>query len=204
MLKRFYPSRDYEALLFDFDGTVADTMGTHLEAWNLGLAAYDLSLSKEQHQTWAGIPTVKIVELLNQKHGTQISAENFLKEKEVHYLASLGTVKSIVPVMEIIQHYHGKLPMAIVTGSRRKIVELTMDHLGIGKYFDLLVCAEDYVNGKPAPDCFLKAAASFNIKPQHCLAFEDADLGIQSAHSAGMDCLKVTADMQLLSLPVSR
>ncbi|HEX7673494.1 MAG TPA: HAD-IA family hydrolase [Bdellovibrio sp.] len=197
MLKQYYPTHEFLGLLFDFDGTVVDTMGVHLEAWNLSLAQYGLSLSKEQHQAWAGIPTKKIVELLNEMHGSKIQADQFLKEKEVHYLGSLKSVTTISPVMDIIKHYHGELPMAIVTGSRRKIVELTMQELGIGRYFDALVCAEDYSHGKPAPDCFLKGAELLNLQPQNCLAFEDADLGIQSAHSAGMQCLKVMSDLKL-------
>lgn len=194
MLNKYFPEQEFRALLFDFDGTVADTMGTHLEAWNLALAPYKLNLSKDQHQAWAGIPTRQIVELLNQKHGSQVDADLFLKEKENHYIASLKSVQAIGSVMEIIKFYHGKLPMAIVTGSRRKMVELTMGQLGIGHYFDVLVCAEDYVHGKPAPDCFLKAASLLKIPPQDCLVFEDAELGVQAAKSAGMAYLFVTAD----------
>jgi HAD superfamily hydrolase (TIGR01509 family) len=55
----------------------------------------------------------------------------------------------------------------------------------------MLVCAEDYVNGKPAPDCFLKAAQFFKVQPADCLVFEDGLLGIQAAQAAGMDYLKI-------------
>jgi seryl-tRNA synthetase len=64
----------------------------------------------------------------------------------------LHEVKAIEPVVEVIKHYHGKIPMAIVTGSRRKMINITLEHLNLTSYFDLLVCAEDYKNGKPAPD----------------------------------------------------
>ncbi|WP_413574816.1 HAD family hydrolase [Bdellovibrio sp. HCB290] len=197
MLKQFFPQHDFKALLFDFDGTVADTMPAHLGAWNKALAKYDLTLSREQHMAWAGRPTHRIVEMMNELHKTSIDPQQFLQEKEVHYLSSLHEVSTIKTVMEVIHHYHGKLPMAIVTGSRRKIVGLTMDQLNLHSYFDLLVCAEDYTQGKPAPDCFLMAASKFNIAPTDCLVFEDANLGIQAAHSAGMNCLKVTEESSL-------
>ncbi|AFY02421.1 HAD family hydrolase [Bdellovibrio bacteriovorus] len=198
MLNKFFPDQSFKALLFDFDGTVADTMPAHLAAWNKALDKYDLSLSRDQHMSWAGRPTARIVEMMNQLHKTDINPEQFVKEKEAHYLASLGDVTTIKSVMEIIQHYHGQIPMAIVTGSRRKIVELTMNQLGIQKYFDTLVCAEDYTQGKPAPDCFLMAAAKIQIAPADCLAFEDAVLGIEAAHTANMNCLKVTDDHSLV------
>ncbi|RYZ81903.1 MAG: HAD family hydrolase, partial [Proteobacteria bacterium] len=99
-------------------------------------------------------------------------------------------------------HYYGKLPMAIVTGSRRKPVEMTLTHLGLNKYFDHLVCAEDYVNGKPAPDCFLLAAKLVGVDPAHCLVFEDAPLGVQAALNAGMECLLLDENQALT--PTSR
>lgn len=191
MLNKYFPENEFKALLFDFDGTVADTMGAHLKAWNIGLANYNLSLSREQHQAWAGRPTRMIVQMLNEMHKIEIAIEEFLKEKEVHFFSSLHEVKAITSVVDIIQHYHGNLPMAVVTGSRRAAVEKTLAHLGLTHYFDHLICAEDYTHGKPAPDCFLLGASRLSVDPKDCLAFEDAPLGIESAKKAGMNCLYV-------------
>ncbi|MGE5084777.1 MAG: HAD family hydrolase [Bacillota bacterium] len=199
MLKQYFPNKEFKGLLFDFDGTVADTMGAHLVAWNKGLSAYNLTLSREQHLAWAGRPTYNIVGLLNEMHNTQIPVEQFLKDKEVHYLSSLHEVKAIEPVADFIKHYHGKIPMAIVTGSRRKMINITLEHLNLTNYFDLLVCAEDYKNGKPAPDCFLQAADKLNLQPADCLVFEDALLGVEAALNAGMDCLRLIDDRTLIT-----
>lgn len=200
MLERFFPKQEFKALLFDFDGTVADTMPTHLDAWNRALKLYNLTLSKEQHLEWAGRPTQQIVQLLNEKHGTQISPTDFLKEKEVEYFANIKTVRAIDSVVEIIKFYDGKVPMAIVSGSRHKPVETTLEHLGLSKYFQTLVCAEDYVKGKPDPDCFLQAAQLLKVAPADCLVFEDGHLGIESARRAGMACIKVTEKFELESI----
>lgn len=198
MLNKYYPEREFKALLFDFDGTVADTMGAHLRAWNEGLSIYNLTLSREQHLAWAGRPTRMIVQMLNEMHKIEIPMEEFLKAKEVHYFSSIPHVKEVVSVVEIIKHYHGVLPMAVVTGSRRKPVETTLEQLGLAKYFNELICAEDYVHGKPAPDCFLLGAERLGVESKECLAFEDADLGIRSALSAGMACLKVDERHELM------
>jgi beta-phosphoglucomutase family hydrolase len=197
MLKKYLEHESFAGLLFDFDGTLADTMGAHLDSWNKALKIYDLTLSREQHLAWAGRPTREIVQLLNELHVTNMTYEAIAKEKEKHYLSSLGHVKEIVPVAEIVRHYHRRIPMAIVTGSRRKWVELTMKQLALTPYFDTLVCAEDYVNGKPAPDCFLKAAQLLNVAPENCLVFEDGELGIQAAKAAKMVCLRVTETHQI-------
>jgi HAD superfamily hydrolase (TIGR01509 family) len=192
MINTFFPDRDFKAFLFDFDGTVADTMPVHLAAWNYALSFYGLTLSLEQHFGWAGRPTREIVRLLSEAHKTDLPAEEILKNKETHYLKSLPSVKAIVPVLEIIEASFGKIPMAIVSGSRRKPVETTLKQIGLTKYFELLICAEDYTNGKPAPDCFLKAASILKVAPQDCLVFEDGILGLQAAHAAGMTYLKVS------------
>lgn len=203
MLKSFYPEREFKAFLFDFDGTVADTMPAHFEAWVHALGVYNLKFTVEQHRGWAGRPTAEIVRLLSEMHGVQLPTEDILKAKEVHYLNSGATVKAIVPVLEIIKASHGKVPMAIVSGSRRKAVSSTLDQLGLSHFFELLVCAEDYQNGKPAPDCFLQAAKALNVDPADCLVFEDGLLGIQAAHAAGMECLRVSEDGEPHSLSIT-
>lgn len=200
MLKKYFPAHDFKALLFDFDGTVADTMAAHLKAWNIGLANYGLTLSKEQHMAWAGRPTRTIVQLINEMHKIEISIEEFLKQKELNFFSSLHEVKEINSVVEIIKHYHGTLPMAVVTGSRRAAVEKILSHLGLTNYFDHLVCAEDYTHGKPAPDCFLLGASLIGVASNECLAFEDAPLGIESAKSAGMNCLYIDENHNLTAV----
>lgn len=199
MLNKYFSDREFKALLFDFDGTVADTMPAHLNAWNKALAVYNLSLSREQHNAMAGRPTQMIVEILNEMHGTHIDAEDFVKAKEIDYFASLATVRSIPSVVEIINFYKGKIPLAIVSGSRRSPVTRTLEALNMQNDFDLLVCAGDYKDGKPAPDCFLLAAEKLGVHPRDCLVFEDGVLGIESAKAAGMACLKID-DSHAISL----
>jgi HAD superfamily hydrolase (TIGR01509 family) len=191
MVTQFFPDRDFKAYLFDFDGTVADTMPGHLAAWNHALSSYDLTLTKDQHHGWAGRPTREIVRLLSELHQKELSVDEILKNKEDHYFQNLHELKGIVPVMEIIEAAYGRIPMAIVSGSRRKAVETTLELLKMQHYFNPLICAEDYTHGKPAPECFLKAAQILNVQPQECLVFEDGILGIQAALSAGMECLKI-------------
>ena len=86
---------------------------------------------------------------------------------------------------------HGKKPLAVASGGRRDIVIKTLTILGICEKFDAIIGAEDYVNGKPAPDPFLEAARRIGVAPERCLAFEDTLLGIESAASAGMKTVLV-------------
>lgn len=198
MIEKYFPKKKFAALLFDFDGTIADTMPAHFQAWNKALDTYGLTLSLEQHFKWAGRPTREILKLLAQEHQVDIPFEAFSKAKEEHYFNSIATVQGILPIIEIIKSFHGKVLMAVVSGSRHKPIEATMKQLNLTKYFSAIIAAEDYINGKPAPDCFLQAALALNIQPQDCLVFEDAELGIQAAEAAGMACLRVVQTTESL------
>ena len=196
MINKYFPEKTFTALLFDFDGTIADTMSAHFTAWNNALKLYGLKLDIEQHFGWAGRPTREILKLLTDATGTEVPVEEFLKSKEEHYFNLINSVKEIVPVVEIIKFYHGKMPMAVVSGSRHKPIAATLAQLKLEKYFSVIIAAEDYTHGKPAPDCFLQAAEALKVQAQDCLVFEDAQLGIEAAQAAGMACLRVVQGEQ--------
>jgi HAD superfamily hydrolase (TIGR01509 family) len=76
--------------------------------------------------------------------------------------------------------------MAIASGGHHELVDATLKALGITSLFDAVVCAEDYVHGKPAPDPFLKAAELLGVPAKDCVVFEDSPTGIAAAEAAGM------------------
>ena len=81
--------------------------------------------------------------------------------------------------------------MAVASGGLRRTVEKTLNQLGILSWFDAVVTAEDVNKYKPAPDVFLEAARRLNISPTDCCAYEDADLGLQAIHAAGMKAVDI-------------
>jgi HAD superfamily hydrolase (TIGR01509 family) len=181
----------YKALLFDCDGTIADSMPLHLKAWNLALKRSQAHLPEDLHYAWAGRPSERIAELLNEKFNWSLNPKQTALDKEEEYLAILHEVEPVLQIVEIIRQYHGKMTMAVVSGSPNASIKKTLGHLGLGKEFATIVGAEDYIKGKPAPDCFLEAAKRLKVNPYDCLVFEDADLGIQAAVTAGMDWAKI-------------
>jgi HAD superfamily hydrolase (TIGR01509 family) len=89
-------------------------------------------------------------------------------------------------VVEIVQQYAGRLPMAVASGGSRAVVTKTLKSLGLLDYFDCVVTADDVKNGKPAPDIFIQAAHRIGVAPQDCCGFEDAELGLIAIRAAGM------------------
>ncbi|MBX7246401.1 MAG: beta-phosphoglucomutase family hydrolase [Candidatus Sumerlaeaceae bacterium] len=180
-----------KGLIFDCDGTVADTMPLHYRAWVAVLNEHNADFPEAMFYEMAGMPTRTIIELLNQRHGYNINYVEAAGRKEEVFLNSLHEVLPIEPIATVVREYAGKLPMAVATGGTRAICEKTLHFLGLKEHFDAIVTADDVKHGKPAPDIFLEAARRINVEPVHCLAFEDADLGLESARAAGMEVVDI-------------
>jgi HAD superfamily hydrolase (TIGR01509 family) len=174
-------------LIFDCDGTLADTMPLHYQAWCHMLGRHGVPFSEEKFYSFGGMPTSKIIRIVAEESGITVDDPMaWLHEKENHFLASLAHVTPIDRVYEIAMSHRGRMPMAVASGGYRRVVELTLSHLRVKDWFDAIVCAEDTHKHKPEPDAFLEAAARIRIDPRHCVAFEDTEIGLEAARSAGM------------------
>ncbi|MDX2194882.1 MAG: HAD-IA family hydrolase [Cytophagales bacterium] len=181
-----------KGLIFDLDGTIADTMPAHYLSWVYALRKHGgIDFSEEQFYGWAGISTRKIIAMLNDLHSISMDIEHTFEDKENYFLKILHEVKPIMPVIEVIHKYHGVLPMSIGTGGVPHFAMLTLEQVHCQKYFDIIVCSTDVQNPKPAPDTFLLCAQKMSVSPTNCMVFEDSHLGIQAAHSAGMHAINI-------------
>ena len=175
-----------KGLIFDLDGTLVDSMQVHYEAWK-DMAAYaGYEFPEDYFYSLAGIPTVKIIKILNEKHNVDIDPYELVKVKEESYFKRLDRIKIIEPVFDIVKRYFEVLPMSIGTGGKRDVSLRVIEVLGLDKYFNIMVAAEDVENHKPAPDTFLKCAELMKVSSEYCHVFEDGELGIQAAKTAGM------------------
>lgn len=174
-----------KALIFDIDGTLADTMDIHYRAWEKVASRYGFKYPREVFYELAGIPTMKIMGMLNERFNLNFTEET-VREKEAAFLDLLHEVKPIEPVADVVRKYKGVLPMALGTGGTRFFAELTIKTIGFENYFDVLVSADDVENHKPAPDTFLECARRMNVSPEFCVVFEDGIQGLEAAKRAGM------------------
>jgi HAD superfamily hydrolase (TIGR01509 family) len=181
----------FDALIFDCDGTLADSMPLHFEAWNAALARWNRALPEKDFYGWAGMPIARIVERLNADGGSRIPVEEFVVERERRYFEFLPRVRPVPYVLEQVLRESGRRPMAVVSGSPRESVLKTLSALGVADRFKSVIGGDDLPRGKPAPDGFLLAARELGADPARCLVYEDADLGIEAARAAGMASLRV-------------
>jgi len=185
------PDGDFDAYIFDCDGTLADTMPLHYKAWCAALAEHSAEFPEALFYELGGVPTEKIVEILNERHGHHMPVVETARYKETLFVQMIPEILPIEPVVAIVNECHGKKPLAVASGGHRGIVTKTLTALGIADKFEAIIGAEDYVNGKPAPDPYLEAARRIGVAPEKCLVFEDTQTGIASATAAGMKSVLV-------------
>ena len=185
------PEKDFDAFIFDCDGTLADTMPIHYRAWCETLGEHAALFPEPMFNDLGGVPTFRVVEILNEKHNLQLPVGELVSRKEALFQSLSTTVQPITPVVDVARRYHKLKPMAVASGGHRHIVLQTLTTIGIVDLFDTIVCSEDYSRGKPAPDPFLEAARRMGAEPSRCLVFEDSVTGLAAAQAAGMDCILV-------------
>jgi beta-phosphoglucomutase family hydrolase len=180
-----------QGLIFDCDGTLADTMPLHWRAWQMITQRHGLYFPEDRFYSLGGVPSRDILKLLAQEQGRSLDHIAIAHEKEDAYLETLSHIEPIPAVVAIAQANHGQLPMAVASGGTQKIIGLVLDRLNIRHLFAAIVTSEMVKNQKPAPDIFLEAARRIGVEPKFCRAYEDTDLGMTAIRSAGMEAVDV-------------
>ena len=175
-----------DALIFDCDGTLADTMPAHHQAWQSALGQLGASMPERRFYELAGVPTRRIAQMMADEYGLTIDPDVLGARKEQVYVDSMPAVQPIEKVVAIARAARGQSPMAVASGGYRAVVEQTLRQIGVLDWFPVIITAEDTTRHKPDPDVFLLAAERMGVPPERCVVYEDADLGIEAARRAGM------------------
>ena len=183
--------QDYTAILFDCDGTLADTMPAHYRAWLHVTKHHGILFDEDRFYALGGRPTRDILATLANEASIEIDLDHASEMKESAFLEQVKHVKAIDPVIAALRRAHGHLPVAVVTGGYRDVCEKILLQIGIREFFDCIVASEDTNRHKPHPDPFLEAARRLGVAPEGCLVWEDSDLGIEAARQAGMSWIDV-------------
>ena len=178
----------YDALIFDMDGTLVDSGQLHELAWSETLNKYGIPIDRVLMRSLAGVPTKGTIEILLSKFNLSVVATldemNNFKEAWVH--DNMHRFVKPTALIEVAQKYHGAKPMAIGTGAYTQEAKTILGLCGLDKYIDVIVGADQVKNPKPAPDTFLRCAELLGVVPEKCVVFEDSKLGLQAAATAGM------------------
>ena len=173
-------------LIFDCDGTLADTMPIHIKAWCDTFADYGVPCPEAFLHSVKGMPARKIVERFNHLHDHRIDPVAFARRKNERAGSKLHKSQPIEPVVAVVRHYRDKLPMAVASGGTRENVLLILESIDLQDCFATVLTSDDDVRPKPDPEIFIEAARRMKVAVTACQVFEDGDAGLEAARRAGM------------------
>lgn len=194
-----------KAIIFDFDGVIADTEPLHLKAFQLALSDNGIELSEEEYSAkyLAYDDKTLFKELFKDREieHDETTISDFINLKSKHFENVLkGNILILEGVPELISAVKDIYPLSIGSGALRSEIVEILSFAGLREYFDLIVSADDIEKCKPDPEVYLRVLQELNDKDSisneifasECLVIEDSTSGIKAAHLAGMKCLAIT------------
>lgn len=192
---RFAP----RAVIFDIDGTIVDNMHLHAEAFAVFAERHGLpALTREDRARLDGRRNSEIFPILFKREVGRDEWQAYEREKEGLYRelskGRLLPMKGLHALIELLGQEG--IPIALATSAPQLNVEHTLAELGLADAFPIIVRGDEVARGKPAPDVFIEAARRLGVAAADCLVFEDAPMGIEAAHAAGMRVVALTTSFQ--------
>src|SRR5688572_12492645 len=205
-------TRALQAIVFDFDGVIADSEPLHLRAFQQALGEEGIELSpKEYFSRYLGFDDVGVFEAIARDraipmNGRQVTTLVARKGARLQQMMQEGSV--LFPgARDFIRTAAAAVPIGIASGALRHEIEEIVEGAGVADLFSVIVAAGDTPQSKPSPAPYLLAferlreAAGDALDPRRCVAIEDSRWGLESAHGAGLRCVGVTNSYPAHELP---
>lgn len=183
------------AVIFDLDGVLIDSAQAHRASWEALAVENGLKYSKEQFSRTFGLQNRDIIPLLWGRALPANEIETLGERKETLYRERVrGRIRPLPGAVELVRACHDAgLVLALGSSTHPENVALTLDELGISRYFTATVSAADIARGKPHPDVFLEAARRALVHPREAVVVEDAPAGVEAALAAGCMAVGITS-----------
>lgn len=177
------------AILFDLDGTLVDSERANVESVVLACRRLGVTLSEEERRFIIGHSWNEIHALIATNHGLSVTMEALIASavNEKRALLAVSGHQALPAAVETVKRLARRCPLAIASGASRVEVRDAIEGIGVARYFQVVLGAEDYTRGKPAPDAYLLAMERLGVGgvAHRCIVIEDATPGILSGRAAG-------------------
>ena len=187
-------------VIFDWDGVVIDSSAQHEKSWELLAHEIQKPLPPGHFKAGFGKKNQEIIPNLLRWSNDPEEIRKLGERKEELYreLVREQGVAVLPGARELLEALkNASIPRSVGSSTPRSNLDSIFAATGLDRLFDAVVCGDDVANGKPAPDVFLLAAKRLGLDPADCLVIEDAHVGIEAAHRAGMKVLAVATTNSL-------
>jgi beta-phosphoglucomutase family hydrolase len=181
--------------IFDWDGVIIDSGKLHAQSWRLLATELGKTLASDSFIRGFGMKSERIIEEIHgwAKDPEEVARLTNRKEALYRELVAQGKIAPLPGVVEWLHRLHeAGVPCAVASSTHRLNIDAVLERLGLQKAFRAIVSAEDVTHGKPNPEVFVKAAERLGMAAERSVVFEDAYVGIEAAHAAGMKVVAVT------------
>jgi HAD superfamily hydrolase (TIGR01509 family) len=185
--------KDYQAVIFDLDGTLVDSMWIWEQIDIDFLEERGHELPKDLQKDIEGCSFTETAEYFKKRFNLEEDVETiksvWIEMSKSFYSDKIKLKKGIKDLLDLLRSKDIK--MGIATSNSRELAQTVLEKNGIDGYFETLVTSCDVKKGKPEPDVFLKTAEHLSVDPEHCLVFEDTHAGVIAGKAAGMDVIAI-------------
>jgi beta-phosphoglucomutase len=184
----------FDAVIFDWDGTLADTRKAILFSFHKALNQVHCDVSDEFIERRIGIGAAKTFKEILQAQNVSFDEALIGKLVEMKIQAEIdlsNEIKLFEGAAELLESLQDKVKVGLASMNNRRVIDHLLKITNTQQFFKTVVAADEVAKPKPNPDIFLKCAAKLNIKPENCVVVEDSVFGVEAAKSAGMGCIVV-------------
>lgn len=186
-----------DALIFDFDGVIADSEPAHERAIRETAALEGFKVSHDLYTNEIiGLDDRDTFRLIGQHHERELNASELAvltdkKQDRFLELVDAGMVEAFPGSIELIREASAQIPIAVCSGAVRVEIERVLENLGVRDLFPLIVTADDVEAAKPDPTGYSMTAQKLGVDASRCVAIEDTDKGIAAGKAAGLTVVGV-------------
>ena len=184
----------FEAAIFDWDGTLADTKKVIVTSFQRALNEINCNPENKLIERLIGIGSAQTFkEILKSKKVVfdEELIEFLVKNKVKNSIALSREVELFKGSKELLRILEKKLKLGLASMNKREFIDLMLKKFRLANHFEAIVTADEVIKVKPDPEIFLKCAKMMHIKPEKCVVIEDSIFGIRAAKTGGMSCIAV-------------
>lgn len=185
----------YDAVIFDWDGTLADTKDIVVTSFQTVLKQIGCNVADEFIERLIGIGSRNTFKEALKAQNIPLYEKwiDKLVKRKIDIAVSLADrVKLLDGASELLESLNGRVKIALASMNDRRIIEKMLDVTSIKRCFEVIITAEEVDKPKPDPEIFLKCASELASEPRRCVVLEDSVFGVRAAKAARMRCIAVS------------